>query len=77
MNEEEIYYHTTDNIGKINENILNANIKLVDENKELKETINKAIEYIEEQPYEVGCYDEKNKVFYKLDLLKILKGAVE
>lgn len=61
----------------IDKNILEANIKLVDENKELKNRINTAIEYLEEQPYEVGCYDEQNKVFYKLDILKILKGMVE
>ena len=70
-------YKREDNVLKINNNLIDANTKLVDENKNLKNRINTAIEYLEEQPYEVGCYDEQNKVFYKLDLLKILKGAVE
>ena len=61
----------------IDNNILKANIKLVDENKYIKEQIKKIINDFEEQPFELGYYDEKNHVFYKLDLLNELRSLVE
>lgn len=61
----------------IDNNILKANIKLVDENKYIKEQIKKIINDVEEQPFELGYYDEKNHVFYKLDLLNELRSLVE
>lgn len=73
----EIYYRNKNEKGKIDKNLVNANIKLVDENKYLKEQIKKIINDIEEQPFELGYYDDKNKVFYKLDLLNELRSLVE
>lgn len=61
----------------IDKNILEANIKLVDENKYIKEQIKRIINDVEEQPFELGYYDEKNHVFYKLDLLNELRSLVE
>lgn len=61
----------------IDTNIYKANIKLVDENKYIKEQIKKIINDVEEQPFELGYYDEKNHVFYKLDLLNELRSLVE
>ena len=73
----EIYYRNKNEKGKIDKNLVNANIKLVDENKYIKEQIQKIINDIEEQPFELGYYDDKNKVFYKLDLLNELRSLVE
>jgi hypothetical protein len=73
----EIYYRNKNEKGKIDKNLVNANIKLVDENKYIKEQIKKIINDIEEQPFELGYYDDKNKVFYKLDLLNELRSLVE
>lgn len=73
----EIYYRNKNEKGKIDKNLVNANIKLVDENKYIKEQIQKIINGIEEQPFELGYYDDKNKVFYKLDLLNELRSLVE
>ncbi len=73
----EIYYRNKNEKGKIDKNLVNANIKLVDENKYLKEQIKKIINDVEEQPFELGYYDDKNKVFYKLDLLNELRSLVE
>lgn len=73
----EIYYRNKNEKGKIDKNLVNANIKLVDENKYIKEQIKRIINDVEEQPFELGYYDDKNKVFYKLDLLNELRSLVE
>lgn len=55
----------------IDKNILEANIKLVDENKELKDTIKQSIELIE-------YYLEKDLSLLDINkLLEILRSSVE
>ena len=55
----------------IDKKILEANIKLVDENKDLKDRINNAVDYIE-------YYLKKDLRILNIDtLINILKGTVE
>lgn len=67
----EIYYRNKNEKGKIDKNLVNANIKLVDENKELKDTIKQFIELIE-------YYLEKDLSLLDINkLLEILRSSVE
>lgn len=67
----EIYYRNKNEKGKIDKNLVNANIKLVDENKELKDTIKQSIELIE-------YYLEKDLSLLDINkLLEILRSSVE
>lgn len=68
----------TEKDNKIDKNILEANIKLVDENKQLqqkckkqKEVIDKAIEYINEN-WGHWC---SNHCKYATETINILKGS--
>ena len=61
------FYKKTRKESSINKNLLNANIKLQDENKELKEKIKKAIEYVDKMSYADIVNNPKK------DLIKILK----
>lgn len=79
----EIYYRNKNEKGKIDKNLVNANIKLVDENKYIKEQIQKAIEYIENNTKE-WVHDDYDTTIYNAlnqeecdELLKMLKGLVE
>lgn len=55
----------------IDKKVLEANIKLVDENKNLKDRINNAVDYIE-------YYLKKDLRILNIDtLINILKGTVE
>lgn len=55
----------------IDKKVLEANIKLVDENKDLKDRINNAVDYIE-------YYLKKDLRILNIDtLINILKGTVE
>lgn len=55
----------------IDKNVLEANIKLVDENKDLKKRNNEAIEYIE------YCLEKDLRILNIEKLINILKGSVE
>ncbi|MBO7712737.1 MAG: hypothetical protein J6S85_04445 [Methanobrevibacter sp.] len=55
----------------IDKNILEANIKLIDENKDLKQRNNTAIEYIE------YCLEKDLRILNIEKLINILKGTVE
>lgn len=71
MNE---YYRNKNEKGKIDKNLVNANIKLVDENKYLKEQIQKAIDTIEQNENKAPMEVILNDIG---EALKILKGLVE
>ena len=79
----EIYYRNKNEKGKIDKNLVNANIKLVDENKYIKEQIKRIIEYME---YHLGnIINDEFRAFGDLDyaqdeveeVYKMLKGLVE
>lgn len=55
----------------IDQNILEANIKLMDENKDLKQRNTEAIEYIE------YCLEKDLRILNIEKLISILKGTVE
>ena len=56
---------------RIDKDLFDANIRLMDENKFLKRNIQKALDYIEEKK------DYAAMKVIKRDLLKILSGLVE
>ena len=56
---------------RIDKDLFDANIKLMDENKFLKRNIQKALDYIEERK------DYAAMKVIKRDLLKILSGLVD
>lgn len=60
-------YLRSDSMELMNKKIVEANIQLQDENKELKKTIKEAVTYIEETPLQKGTEA------YRMELLEILK----
>ena len=79
----EIYYRNKNEKGKIDKNLVNANIKLVDENKYIKEQIKRIIEYMEDHLGNI--INDEFRAFGDLDyaqdeveeIYKMLKGLVE
>lgn len=71
-------YRKIDN-SQANRNLVNANIKLVDENKDLKYKINKAIEYINliEEKFATKEFISIDKKLVDLEHVKEVKKILQ